>query len=98
MDYLLRMDSTHSLLVIEAKRDDIESGFTQLLAELVAVDQWDKAPDSNVIFGAVSTGNVWQFGRLDRTTKLFIQGLNAYLVPRDLDGLMRTLISILKAR
>ena len=38
LDYLLRKDSAHSLLVIEAKRDDIESGSTQLLAELVAAD------------------------------------------------------------
>ena len=31
-----------SLLNIEAKRDGVESGFTQLLAELVAIDQWEK--------------------------------------------------------
>ena len=98
LDYLLRKDSAHSLLVIEAKRDDIESGFTQLLAELVAIDQWDKAPESNLIVGAVSTGNLWQFGTLDRRAKRFTQGLNAYLVPRDLDTLMRILVSILQGQ
>ena len=98
LDYLLRKDSVHSLLVIEAKRDDVESGFTQLLTELIAIDQWDKAPDNNLIIGAVSTGSLWQFGTLDRTTKLFTQGLNAYLVPKELDTLMRILIRILQAR
>ena len=96
LDYLLRMDSTQALIVIEAKRDDVESGFTQLLAELVAIDQWEKAPQSTKLVGAVSTGNLWQFGILDRTTKQFLQGLNAYLVPNDLDPLMRILVGVLK--
>lgn len=95
LDYLLRMGSSHSLLVIEAKRDDVESGFTQLLAELVAVDQWERAPKSSLLVGAVSTGNLWQFGTLDRVKKRFTQGLNAYLVPGDLDPLMRVLASVL---
>ena len=58
-----------SLLDIEAKRDDVESGFTQLLAELVAIDQWEKAPQPTLLVGAVSTGNLWQFGILNRTTR-----------------------------
>ena len=96
LDYLLRTAADTALLVIEAKRDDIESGFTQLFSELVAIDQWEKAPNSEVIFGAVSTGNIWQFGRLDRKAKHFTQGLNAYLVPENLDELMRSLITLLE--
>jgi len=96
LDYLLRMDENHALLVIEAKRDDIESGFTQLLTELIAIDQWEKSPENDLIVGAVSTGSVWQFGTLNRKTKLFTQGLNAYLVPQNLDSLMRALVSILQ--
>jgi hypothetical protein len=96
LDYLLRMENGPELLVIEAKRDDVESGFTQLLAELIAIDQWPKAPDRRLLVGAVSTGNLWQFGTLDRTAKHFNQGLNAYLVPEDLDPLMRILVGILK--
>jgi hypothetical protein len=96
LDYLLRMDTTRELLVIEAKRDDIESGFTQLLTELIAIDQWDQAPDTALLVGAVSTGNLWQFGTLDRGAKQFTQGLNAYLVPADLDPLMRILVGVLK--
>lgn len=95
LNYLLRLDSTHELLVIEAKRDDLESGFTQLLAELVALDQWEKSPDNPKLVGAVSTGNVWQFGILDRSHKHFTQGLNAYLVPEDIEPLMRILVGVL---
>jgi hypothetical protein len=96
LDHLLRMNGTHELLVIEAKRDDVESGFTQLLTELIAIDQWEKAPNTSLLIGAISIGNLWQFGILDRSTKRFIQGLNAYLVPDDLDPLMRILVNSLK--
>lgn len=95
LDYLVRMDTNNALLVVEAKRDDIESGFTQLLSELVAVDQWEKAPKSKILFGAVSTGTIWQFGQLNRETKHFTQGLNVYVVPENLDVLMRSLIAML---
>lgn len=96
LDYLLRMDSSHALIVISLCFDDIESGFTQLLAELVAIDRWEKAPQSTLLVGAVSTGNLWQFGTLDRTTKQFTQGINAYRVPSDLDPLVRVLVSVLQ--
>ncbi|NET61220.1 MAG: hypothetical protein F6K47_35360 [Symploca sp. SIO2E6] len=96
LDYLLR--SPTELLVIEAKREDLDYGFTQLVAEIIALDQWDRTPEQSVILGAVTTGSIWQFGRLDRETKAIEQGLNLYRVPDDLDPLMRILVQALVIR
>ncbi|NER24244.1 MAG: hypothetical protein F6J96_26770 [Symploca sp. SIO1C2] len=93
LDYLFR--SPTELLVIEAKREDLDYGFTQLVAEIIALDQWNRTPEQSVILGAVTTGTVWQFGRLSRKTKKIEQGLNLYRVPDDLDPLMRILVQAL---
>lgn len=99
LDYLLRVKSVNQLLVIEAKYEDLTRGFTQLVAELVALDQWsgsttlDQQP---ILIGVVSTGTIWQFGRLDRNTKHFEQGINSYRVPEDLEQVMRILVAALK--
>ena len=68
LDYLLRNKAW--MIVIEAKQDDLYNGFTQLAIELIALDQWDKTPKSDRLYGAVTTGSVWQFGALNRHTKL----------------------------
>jgi hypothetical protein len=95
LDYLLR--TQNQLLVIEAKREDLTYGFTQLIAELIALDRWDKTPDNPILIGAVTTGNIWQFGRLNRESKQIQQGLDSYRVPEDLDPLMRILIQAMIA-
>ncbi|GJD19424.1 hypothetical protein RIVM261_043800 [Rivularia sp. IAM M-261] len=41
LNYLLRLNSVNQLLVIEAKYEDLTRGFTQLVAELAALDQWE---------------------------------------------------------
>jgi hypothetical protein len=95
LDYLLR--TQNNLLVIEAKQEDLTNGFTQLVAELIALDRWQDSTQQPILIGAVTTGTVWQFGRLHRETKEIDQGLNLYLVPDDLDPLMRILVQALIA-
>jgi hypothetical protein len=98
LDYLLRNRQNHQVLVIEAKYEDLTRGFTQLIAELVAIDQWENSPDVSVqpiLIGAISTGAIWQFARLDRSTRHFEQGINSYRVPEDLEPLMRILVAAL---
>lgn len=89
-DYLLRKQAW--IIVIEAKHEDLYNGFTQLATELIALDQWDKAPECDRLFGAVTTGSVWQFGLLHRQTKLIQQDLNLYRVPNDFETVMRILV------
>ncbi|MBW4591867.1 MAG: hypothetical protein KME46_02805 [Brasilonema angustatum HA4187-MV1] len=99
LDYLLRVNSVNQLLVIEAKYEDFTRGFTQLVAELVALDQWSRATTVDqqpILIGVVSTGTIWQFGRLDRKIKHFEQGINSYRVPEDLEQVMRILVAALK--
>jgi hypothetical protein len=100
LDYLLRVNSANQLLVIEAKSEDLTRGFTQLVAELVALDQWEnttKVEQQPILIGVISTGTIWQFGTLDRIRKHFEQGINSYRVPEDLEQVMRILVAALKA-
>lgn len=49
---------SQNLLVIEAKRENLDNGLTQLAAELIALDQWSDS-ESGVLYGAVTTGQDW---------------------------------------
>jgi hypothetical protein len=92
LDYLIR--SEQSLVVVEAKRDDLTRGFTQLAVEMVAlaiVD--DQLPQ---IYGAVTMGDLWVFGVLDRQTNCVTRDIAAYAVPDDLETVVRILVGILE--
>ncbi|MBE9079287.1 hypothetical protein IQ241_18635 [Romeria aff. gracilis LEGE 07310] len=93
LDYYLY--SVGRLLVIEAKNADLAKGFTQLAVELIALDQWTDN-EQPILQGAVSTGDIWQFGILHREQKQIQQGLTLYRVPDDLETLMRILVKILE--
>ncbi|MGB3293011.1 MAG: hypothetical protein WBB01_08500 [Phormidesmis sp.] len=92
LDYYLQ--SQHNCLVIEAKNADLERGFVQLAVELIALDQWTDSDDP-VLYGAVSTGDIWQFGRFHRASKQVEQDLSLYRIPADLAALFQALLSIL---
>ena len=68
-DYLIEKEK--QLLVIEAKKADLDYGFTQLTSQLIALDQWEKMSSQEILIGAVTTGNIWQFGRLNRQKKTY---------------------------
>jgi hypothetical protein len=93
LDYLLQNKQT--FLVIEAKNEDLERGFVQLAIELIALDQWIES-DQLIIHGAISTGNIWQFGQFDRQSRIITQDLDLYRVPTDLSDLLRILVDILE--
>lgn len=92
LDYLLQNEQT--FLVIEAKNEDLERGFVQLSIEMIALDQWIES-NQPVLHGAISTGNIWQFGQFDRQSREVTQDLNLYRVPADLEDLLRVLIKCL---
>lgn len=96
LDYLLQCDTTFgtTFLVIEAKNEDLERGFVQLAIELIALDQWIES-DQPILQGAISTGNIWQFGQFNRQSRQVTQDLNLYRVPADLEDLLRVLVSAL---
>lgn len=92
LDYLLQNDQ--SFLVIEAKNEDLERGFVQLAIEMIALDQWIESEEP-ILHGAISTGNIWQFGQFDRASREITQDLNLYRVPADLEPLLRVLVKCL---
>lgn len=93
LDYYLY--SIGKLLVVEAKNADMAKGFTQLAVELIALDKWVES-EQTTLTGAISTGDIWQFGLLQREQKQIIQGLTLYRVPDDLEMLIRILVKILE--
>ncbi|MCL2931152.1 MAG: hypothetical protein MGG11_02285 [Trichodesmium sp. MAG_R03] len=91
LDYLLR--STNDLLVIEAKNDDLTRGFTQLAVELIALAE---VAENNILYGAVTMGDVWRFGKLNQTEKQITQDINLFKMPDDLKDLGEVLVGILE--
>ena len=95
LDYFLYTD--RSLIIIEAKKGDLEYGFNQLAVQLIALNQWKNNQNKSNILGAVTIGNIWQFGQLSSQKKHIEQGLETYRVPEDLEALMRILVQALNS-
>jgi hypothetical protein len=95
LDYLLRSDRIQSqnFLVVEAKNDDLSRGFTQLSAELIALAQVEEL---DILYGAVTIGDAWRFGRLTVQPQHITQDITLYRVPDDLEILMGILVGILE--
>ncbi|BDA70740.1 hypothetical protein RIVM261_062840 [Rivularia sp. IAM M-261] len=91
LDYFLKRNP--GLLVVEAKNDDLTRGFTQLAAELIAISEVE---EGDVFYGAVTIGDVWRFGRLERTTRQIFQDVSLYRIPDDLEELMKILVGIVE--
>lgn len=92
VDYLLRGDQ--EVLVIEAKQADMERGFNQLAAEMIALSE--QRPDTpDLLYGAVTTGDLWRFGTLHRPQRLIMKDLDEYLLPRDLETLFSIMLKLM---
>ena len=73
--------------ILEAKRGDIEMGLGQCVAQMVGAQMFNDRAGSapGPIFGAVTTGEAWQFLRLNGTAvtlhraRLFIDNLGGIL-------------------
>ncbi|MEM9215560.1 MAG: hypothetical protein AAGD25_14595 [Cyanobacteria bacterium P01_F01_bin.150] len=105
LDYLIRADQ--QVIVIEAKRDDLTRGFTQLAVEMIALataeenassSESSPKPSSPYIYGAVTMGSFWIFGRLDKGQKQIVQGIGGYQIPDDVEDLVRVLVGILEEK
>jgi len=97
LDYLLSVSNLNQLVVIAAKNDDFSYGFTQLFAQLIALDQWGRSPTMDTqpnLIGAVTIGEFWWFGMLDRPNKFLTQGVNIYRVQDELEGILKTIVNL----
>ncbi len=93
IDYLFY--STKALIVIEAKKGDLERGFNQLAAEMIAIDKYEDANLPARLYGAITIGEVWRFAVLERTSKLLLKDLHIFRFPEDLTDLFSILKGIL---
>ena len=74
------------VVVLEAERGDIELGLGQCAAQMAAARLFnERAGHVGPVFGAVTTGEAWQFPRLNgpsltlHTTRLFVDNLGGVL-------------------
>jgi len=93
IDYLFR--SAQDLIVIEAKKGDLERGFNQLAAEMIALDMYEDEDKPPQLYGAITIGEVWRFARLDRTTKNLIKDAHTFRFPEDIADIFAILMGIL---
>jgi hypothetical protein len=70
-------DKPYFVLVEAKKESDFTEGWGQCLAEMLAVQRINNEPE-NTVFGIVSNGAVWQFGKLN--LDIFTQNKTFYTI------------------
>lgn len=95
LDYLIR--SEQQLIVIEAKKGDLDKGFNQLAAQLIALDRYEDSDFPN-FYGAVTLGDIWRFGILKRKEKHIIKDIHSYRIPEDIENVFSVLTGIVELK
>lgn len=93
LDYFIH--SSHDIIIVEAKQADLERGFSQLAVELIAMEQYQDEPPEQ-LYGAVTIGDMWRFGRLDGSTKCILKDIDSFRIPLDLDELFQVFLGVLQ--
>jgi len=93
LDYLIR--SKQNLIVIEAKKGDLDKGFNQLSVEMIALDKYEDC-DLHNFYGAVTVGDIWKFAILQREKKHIIKDIHSYRVPEDIEDIYSILKGIVE--
>jgi hypothetical protein len=94
LDYLFR--SSQELIVIEAKKGDLDRGFNQLAAEMIALDLYEEEQaEPAKVYGAITIGEVWRFAVLERKEKQLIKDIHTYRFPEDLSDIFSIVTGIL---
>jgi hypothetical protein len=81
--------------IVEAKNDNIKSGYAQCMAEMIAAKIFNEREGKEVesIFGVVTNGNQWKFLKLNKDT-IYIDLNDYYIISPD--KIMGILISMVK--
>jgi hypothetical protein len=93
IDYFFR--SKQQMIVIEAKKGDLERGFNQLAAEMIAVDKYEENDFPKTLYGAISIGEVWRFAILEREMKSLVKDIHTYRFPEDLTDIFSIIKGVL---
>ncbi len=93
LDYLLR--GRQEVVIIEAKKSDLERGFNQLAAELIALDSYENDESPTLLYGAISVGEIWRFAQLDRQKKCIQRDIHSFRFPEDVSEILAILKGML---
>ncbi|MFM9264357.1 hypothetical protein [Tychonema sp. BBK16] len=87
--------SSPILTIVEAKNDNLKAGLGQCIAEMVAAQLFNQQEGNeiSIIYGAVTTGTVWQFLKLEN--KVVSIDLTEYFI-RDIQKIIGILIKAMK--
>ena len=82
------------ITIVEAKNDNIINGFGQCIAEMVAAQQFNanEANEVKTVYGVVTSGNYWQFMKLQQLTVLI--DLQDYQID-DIQKIMGILVAMI---
>lgn len=83
------------VVIVEAKKNDFEQGWGQCLAELVAAQKIN-GDATKPVYGVVTDGNLWQFGRLKE--QVFTKNEKNYTIDdlQALFGALEYLVSLVE--
>jgi hypothetical protein len=83
------------LSVVEAKKQDIELGLGQCVAQMVAVQRFNLKHENNIprIYGCVTTGEVWQFLELEKNVLVLDTDQYFYNELERILGVFKTMLS-----
>lgn len=83
------------IALVEAKNDNLESGFGQCMAEMIAAQLFNQRQGNEIkqIYGVVTTGSLWKFMQLEEQT--ITLDLNEYFLG-NLGKIIGILISFLE--
>ena len=93
LDYF--MCAAQKLVIVEAKHGDLDRGFNQLAAGLIAVDRYEEPQPLHKVYGAITIGEVWKFAVLERDKKQIIKDIHTLRYPEDIEDIFSVLCGIL---
>lgn len=87
----LKIVLTYARSAIEAKKENINSGLGQCIAEIIAAQLFNEREGNQIksIYGVVTSGNIWKFLKLNQQV-ISIDLVEYYL--RDLTKIMGILV------
>lgn len=84
-----------AVVVVEAKREDLNAGLGQCVAEMIAVQRFNEQNNQplSIIYGTVTTGDRWKFLKLEN--QIVNIGLLEYTLP-PVEQILGILVSFIK--
>jgi hypothetical protein len=79
------------ITVVEAKNENLKSGFAQCIAEMIAAQIFNEREGNQIekLYGVVTIGTIWRFIQLERTTVSI--DLSEYYIP-DINKILGILV------